>query len=242
MKRKFIYTVLLLTIIIVSGCSTQIIKLVTLEDKDFYKGREIVTKENDFNKISVEVDSYSGDEVVFYVHVENNSQNKIYVEPRDFYVDAMNEDLISIDPRFPRFHSLDPEKQINRINEDIESRKTSHAVVTGLNATFALVSIVADLTDKSQENDASQVSRDIAVWADNQVNEEIDYDDSMSGYESEREFWKNEVLRITDLYENDSIGGLVFVPLSRKAEYLKLTVTIEDRTFTFHYKKVVVEK
>ena len=238
MKSKVLLFIIVLGVIS-SACTTQIIRLVTLEDKDYYKGREIVTKLDDNSRISVEVDSYSGDEVVFYIQIENKSGEKIFVQPRDFYVDAVDEDLVSIDARFPRFYALDPERQIRKISEDMENRKTAHAVVTGANAALALVSIVADLSDNSSENDAHQVSRDIAVWADNQTDEEIDYDASMNEYDSQKQFWKNEVLRITDLYQNDSVGGLIFIPIKKEIEYLKFTVPLASGTYTFLYKKVV---
>ena len=240
MKGKVLLFIMVFGLI-TSACSTQIIKLVTLEDKDFYKGREIVTKVDDNTRISVEIDNYTGDEVVFYVQIENKSGEKIFIQPRDFYVDAVEKDLVSYDEHFRRFYALDPERQIKKINEDMEDRKTAHAVVTGLNATFALVSVVADLTDNDSENDAHQVSRDIAVWADNQVNEEIDYDAAMNEYDSQKEFWKNEVLRITDLYQNDAVGGLIFVPINKEIKYLKLTVPLDSGIYTFLYKQVVVE-
>ena len=241
MKKKIIPVGLVLLTIVVSGCSTPIVKLETLEDKDYYQGREIVTKENDTVNVSVEVDSYNKKEAVFYIQIENNSHQKIFIEPNDFYVEAVEKDLSSIDKRFKRFYALDPEKEIDKINDDMESRSTAHGVITGLNATFALVSIVADIADKNDDDDAYEVSRDIAVWADNQVNEEINFDASMNEYESQKEFWKNEVLRITDLYEDDRIGGLVFIPVSPKIEYLKFTIPIERRMFTFLYKRVVVK-
>jgi len=241
MKKKIIAACFVLIALTIYGCSTQIVKLETLEEKDYYKGREIVTKEDDKIGVSVEVDSYSGEQVVFYVHFENKSGNKILVEPKDFYVEAMKKDLISVEPYFKRLYALDPEKQINKINQDMENRKTEHSVLTGLNATLALVSLVVDLTDKNEENDVNQVSRDVAVWADNQVNEEMDYDASMREHKSQKEFWKNEVMRITDLYPNDSVGGLIFVPLDKRAELLKFSIHVDNKVFTFLYKKVIVE-
>lgn len=241
MKKKIIETCLVVLGLMVSGCSTQIVKLETLEDKDYYKGREIVTKEKDSVRVSVEVDSYKGNEAVFYVQVENESSRKILVEPKDFYVEVVEKDLLSVNKRFRRLYALYPEKQIQKINGDMESRSTVHGVVTGLNLFFALVSVVADITDKDDENDLHEVSRDIGMWADNQISEEIDYNTSMNEYESQEEFWKNEVLRITDLYQNDRIGGLVFVPVDPRAEYLRFTIPVESGTFTFLYKKVIVK-
>jgi len=240
MRRKLFLLIIILAAL-TSACSPQVVKLTSVDEAEYYNGREIVSKEDDNASVTVEIDTYSGDEVVFYIEIENKSNEKMFIKPANFYVDALEADLYSFDKHLPRFYALNPEEQIERIDGDKNSRKTAHSVFTGINAITGLVSIVADLSDGNNYGKAENVANDIGNWAGNQIDEEIDYDASMNEYEYQKEFWKNEVLRTTDLYQNDFTGGLLFVPISNEAEYLKLTIPTEFGNYNFLYKKVIAD-
>jgi len=240
-KTKVLIILGTLTIVL-SGCVPRsVYKLESLEEKEFYKGREIVTKVNDSTKVSVEVDNYDAGRVMFYVQIENNSSNKIFIEPADYYVDVVSEDLKTINTLYPRYYAVDPEKEINRINQDMESRKSSHSFLTGANAVLAFISVASDLTDKNDKHKANHVSDDINVWANNQTAENINYDNSISNLDSKKEYWKNQVLRKTDLYPGEQVGGIVVVSTNPEAEYLEFTIPLENNSYNFLFKKIIVE-
>jgi hypothetical protein len=228
--------------IVLNGCVQRpVYKLESMEEKEFYMGREISTKENDSTKISVEVDNYNRGQVMFYVQIENKSNNKIFVEPAEFYVDVISQDLNSIDTLYPRYYAADPEKEINKINHDMESRKSSHAFLTGANAVLAFINVASDLTNKKDKHKADHVSDDINVWANNQTDENIDYDNTVSNLDSKRDYWKNQALRKTDLYPGEQIGGIVEVSTNPKADYMELSVPAGDSVYNFLFKKVIIK-
>jgi hypothetical protein len=212
-----------------------------MEEKEFYMGREISTKENDSTKISVEVDNYDMGQVMFYVQIENKSGNKIFVEPGDVYVDVISKDLKSVNTLYPRYYAADPEKEINKINHDMESRKSSHSFLTGANAVLAFISVASDLTNKKDEHKADHVGDDINAWANNQTDENIDYDKSVSDLNSKKDYWKNQALRKTDLYPGEQIGGIVEVTTNPEADYLELSVPAGDSVYSFLFKKITVK-
>jgi hypothetical protein len=240
--KNILSIILGLLALIVGGCAVQpIYKLEPLEEKEYYKGREIVTKEDDSIKVSVEVDNYEKGMITFYVQVENKSCDKIFIEPENFYADAISEDLKSADTLYPRFYAADPEKEIQSISKEMENRKSAHSFVTGANAVLAFLSVAADLTNKRDENKAVHVGGDVAVWAGTQTNENIDYHNSMGDLDSLREYWKNEVLRKTDLYPGEQIGGLVFVYTNPEAKYLKLYIPAGIDRYDFLFKKIMIK-
>jgi hypothetical protein len=228
--------------IILSGCVQPLVyKLEPMDEKEFYKGREIVTKGNDSTSVSVEVDNYDAGRVMFYVQFKNNSDSKIFIEPVNYYVDVISEDLKTINTLYPRYYAADPEKEINNINRDIENRKNSHSFLTGANAVLAFINVAADLSDKNDKHKADHVGDDINVWANNQTDENIDYNNSLNDLSSKKEYWKNQALRKTDLYQGEQVGGIVVVSTNPEAEYLEFSIPLEDNVYNFLFKKIIVE-
>lgn len=242
MKKIFLQTTLALAVLFITACSTQnLFKADPLDEKIVYNGREIVTKENDYVSVSVEFDGQSENDFVFYVHLKNLSEDTVLVTPRDIFIEALNKDLSEVDKRFGIMWAADPEIELKQITKEKENRKTMHGITTGLNAAFALVSIIADLSDNNKYGDGHKVVRDVAVWADNQIREEIDYNESMKHLESQKEFWGNEVLRNTDLLKDDEVGGLVFLPFNPKVKYMRLVIPIGNTDFEFYFKQVKID-
>lgn len=242
MKSKLKTACLALSVIILTACSTQyLFKVDPLDEKIVYNGREIVTKENDAVSVSVEFDGQSENDFVFYVHIKNISDDTVLVTPRDIFIEALKKDLSEVDKRFGIMLAADPEIQLTHINKEKESRKTMHGVTSSLNAAFALVSIIADLSDNNKYGDGHKVIRNVTVWADNQIREEINYSESMKHLESQKEFWGNEVLRNTDLIKGEEVGGLVFVPFNPNVKYMRLIVPVGNTDFEFYYKQVKVD-
>ena len=233
---------LFFSLLALTACSTQnLFKVDPLDEKVVYNGREIVTKENEEVSVSVEFDGQSENDFVFYVHLKNISDDTVLVTPRDIFAEVLKKDLSEIDERFGLMRAIDPEIELTQISKEKENRKTMHGVTTGLNAAFALVSIIADLSDNNKHNDGHKVVRDVAVWADNQIREEIDYNESVKHLESQKEFWGNEVLRNTDLLKDDEVGGLVFIPFNPNVKYMRLVIPIGNTDFEFYFKQVKID-
>jgi len=237
MKRYF-YIVLLF---VIAGCSSaQLYKVDPLDDKDIYNGREFVTKESETSIVSVEFDGLSEGQFVFYIDVQNLSTQPAFIDPAEIFVEALHSDLLNIDQRFPVYYAVDPEKEIDAINKGIKTRKTFHEITTGANAAFTLLSIIGTLTDNNSRNDAHKVLHKVGRWADAQIREEIDYDASMKDMSAKREFWRKEALQITELQQDEIIGGLVFIPFNPKIKYLRIVVPVENEDFEFLFKVVKV--
>lgn len=242
MKKFLIQITINFAVLFITACSTQtFFKVDPLDEKEVYNGREIVTKESNEAVVSVEFDGQSGNDFVFYVEIENRSDETLAINPRDIFAEAVKKDLKKIDERFQPLWATDPEMELGRINKEKEGRKTMHSVTTGLNAAFTLLSIIGTLSDKDTHHDGHKVVRDVVVWADNQVREEIDYSESMKSLESQRKFWKNEVLNYTELKKDQRIGGLVFIPFNPQIKYLRFIIPIGNSDFEFYFKQVKID-
>ncbi|HOI29026.1 MAG TPA: hypothetical protein PLZ15_04630 [Melioribacteraceae bacterium] len=242
MKKYILLFAILPLILLGTGCSAQnIFKAEPIDEKEVYNGREIITKEMGDVIISVEFDGQSENDFVYYVEIMNRSGEIILVNPAGIFAKAVDRNLSETEEYFGTMRAADPERELMQINREKESRKTIHSVATGLNAAFALLSIIGNLSDDDTRNDGAKVVHDVFVWADNQAREEIDYSESMKHLESQRKFWKNEVLRKTELKPDDSVGGLVFIPFNPEIKFLRLTVPAGNLKFDFYFKQIQVE-
>lgn len=242
MKKIFLQATLALAVLFITACSTQkLFKADPLDEKEIYNGREIVAKETDEAVVSVEFDGQSDYNFIFYVEIENRSDEPLTINPRDIFAEAIKKDLTEIDERFQPLWAADPEIELSRIKKEKDGIKTMHSVSTGLNAAFTLLSIIGTLSDKDTRNDGRKVLHNVVVWADNQVREEIDYSESMKSLESQRKFWMNEALNYTELKKDQRVGGLVFIPFNPKIKFMRLVIPIGNTDFEFYYKMVKIE-
>ncbi|MBX3009684.1 MAG: hypothetical protein KF816_16795 [Melioribacteraceae bacterium] len=238
MKR---YLLFVLILVVTAGCSSgQLYKVDPLDEKELYNGREIVTKESENSIVSVEFDGLSEGQFIFYVDVQNLNNQPAIIDPAEIFAEALQSDLLSNDHRFPIFNAVNPENEIDAINKGIKSRKTFHEIATGANAAFTLLSIIGTLADNNSRNDGHKIIHKVGRWADVQIREEIDYDASMKEMETKREFWRNEALRLTELEQDEVIGGLIFIPFNPKVKYLRVVVPVEKEDFEFFFKVVKV--
>lgn len=224
------------------GCAPTYYQLKSTDKNvDYYQGKEVSYRDdNDFSS-SVSFEDQDASNFVFYITVENASDKDITIYPDSFYAEQLDENKVPIESRNgDKFFAINPEKRIDYLNSELKRRSDWHSVASGLNLTFALINVAADLSDSRSHHKAWHVSNDIAVWANNQVNEEIDYANSKKDIKSKSEFWKNEVLRKTTLFPKDQIGGLVFVPFNRKAKYIRLVIPIAQNEHVYLFKKVAV--
>ncbi|MBK8944526.1 MAG: hypothetical protein IPM32_04560 [Ignavibacteriae bacterium] len=218
-----------------TNCSSTLYSLFPDEESKLEMGRQIIEKEDSIAFSSLTFEESSQREYVLDLYVYNKSGEKITVDPKEVYFRVYNEDRKPINKE--NYFALDPENQISKINEDIENRETDHNVATGLNIAFSLLSTIVDLAD-DEDNDVEEVAENVAIFADNQINEEISYSEDKNYFENQKDFWKNDVLRITNLDSEESVQGILLVPIFSYAKYVKLFIPLGNTTHVYKFKQI----
>ncbi|MFZ1288706.1 MAG: hypothetical protein WAR79_01355 [Melioribacteraceae bacterium] len=219
-----------------TNCSTTNYSLFPDEESKLEMGRQIIEKEDSTAFSSLIFEESSQREYILDLFVYNKSGEKILVDPKEAYFKVYNEDREQINKE--KYFALDPEKQISKLNEDIEDRETDHNVVTGLNIAFSLLSTIVDLAD-DEDNDVEEVAENVAILVDNQVNEEISYSEDKKYFENNKDFWENDVLRITELDSEESVQGILLVPIFSYAKYVKLFIPLGNTVHIYKFKQEV---
>lgn len=231
-------------LLIISGCSATYYKLQSTDSNiDFYKGREVAHRDDDNYSTSISFEDQDNGNFIFYITAQNFSESQITFYPENIYADQLeeNKELIK-NPDKNCYFAIDPEKELAYLESELERRKKQHDVTSGLNFFLAAVNVATDLSNDHSRHKAKKVADDIATWADNQTNENVNYEIDKNDINSQKDFWKNQVLRKTTLYQNDNTGGLVFIPFNKDAKFIRLIIPVGERKHIYLFRKIEMHK
>jgi len=218
-----------------------IIKLKPESEKmDWYKGKEIVTLDNDSITIHISYDRNINKDYVFDVDVTNNSQNTVLVEPEKFSY-LLKKGSIKYGDTLKSVYAKDPEKvilELQKANSIHQSNMQTQAMVYSLGyflqfagQTKALVTGDAELSeridDQTRRTKENELIDDIS---NNRISESL----NNSSY-----IWEILALRKTTLYPNESISGKVFFPVDEWARTIELSFPIDRYDFKIIYNQTL---
>ena len=218
-----------------TNCGTTYFTLDPDEDSKLEMGRNVIEKEDDFALSALSFEDKTDKEFMFYLYVQNKNQETLLLDPKTIYVKVYDENKKQID--VPKIYAFDPEEQIYILNKNIQERETEHDVATGLNIVFSLFNTVADLTD-NDNNDAEEVLENVVIFTGNHIGEKIDYENDIDYLKSQKSYWKNEVLRKTELEENEDIGGIFYMPINPNAKFLKIYIPLGKTVHTYKFQQI----
>ena len=239
MKTQLQNLTLILAAIFLTNCSSSFLTLSPDEKSSLDMGRRIIEKETENVFSSISFEDQNSKEYIFHLFVYNKNDKRVTIDPKKIYFKAYDENR---DPMYStRFYAFNPEDEIRNINKEMAEREDEHDVSTGLNIAFSLFDTILDLSDDEDDN-VGEVLENVAIFTSNQVGEEIDYSNDMEYLQAQKTFWKNEVLRITELDQEEDTGGIFFTPIISDAKYIKLFIPFGDEVHTYKFKQIVVEE
>jgi hypothetical protein len=233
MKSFNYFSLSIFFLLIFFSCSPKpILEITTLEtDKEYYNGNEFVGKSDSTALVFLEFIEQNFHQYVYYLQIENVSERTyLYTADNNFSKTYHTKERLDNDKYNMMLYAVDPEEKIKQINSDIKSRETRHAISTGCNCLGGLFSAASSIASEDDEDDAN-----VADWIVNQEEENIDYENDIYELNSEREFWKTEVLRKNTLHPAEVIGGLVFIKKDIQAKYFKVFINVDNSQFEFLY-------
>ena len=234
---KSLKNLILLTVLLfgLTNCGTTLFTLTPDEESSLEMGRRVIEKENSFALSALSFEDKTENEFIFYLFVENKDEEIFLLDPQEILVKAYDEHKNKI--QLPVIHAIDPEEQIYVLDKNIEERENTHEVVTGLNIAFSLLDTFVDLTD-DDDNNAEEVLENVVIFSGKQIGEEIDYDNDIDYLKSQKDYWKNEVLRRTELSKEENIGGVFYLPIIREAKFIKIYVPLGKTIHTYKFEQI----
>ncbi len=218
-----------------TNCGTSLFTLSPDEEASLEMGRRIIEKENSFALSTLSFEDRTENEFILYLYAENKDEEIVLLDPKKIFVKAYDENREQV--QIMIVHAVDPEKQIYVLDKNIEERGNTHDVVTGLNIAFSLLDTFVDLTD-DDDNNTEEVLENIVIFSGNQIGEEVDYDNDIDYLKSQKDYWKNEVLRKTELSNKENIGGIFYLPIIREAKFIKIYVPLGRTIHTYKFEQI----
>lgn len=234
MNNNIKYFLVILIFLGLTNCSSSFYTLSPDEMSSFEKGRELIEKEDNSAYSSISFEDYTDDEFVFHVFVYNKEEGFIF-DPSLISIKFYDKNRKPLSSN--KYFAINPEEQIERLDLAIKERDNTHDVSTGLNIAFALLSTVVDLTD-GEDNNTEEVLENVVVFADNQISEEVAYDSEIDFLKANKAYWKNEVLRKTELSREEGVDGVVYLPFNEEAKYVKIFIPIGKSLHTYKFQQV----
>ncbi len=235
--KNFTYKIIIVSLsILLTNCSSSFFTLNPDEESSLELGRKVIEKETAEAYSSIVFEEQTKGKYTFQLFVYNKDEEKIIVDPKNIYFKIYDKNRNPI--REKKYYAYDPEEKIREINSDISYREDEHSVNSGLNLLFSLFDTAIDLSD-DEDNNLGEVLENVAIYSSNQINENISYDEDMDYLESQKYFWKNKVLRITELDKDEEIDGMFFTPILTEAKYIKLFIPLGKTIHTYKFKQTL---
>jgi len=234
--KKFLLPVSLLFLFILSGCSSvHVISVQSLEkEKEIYKGREISYKIDDNYVTELEVDGINNGKIYFYIYIKNKTDKAIEIRPEGMYLKSYSSERDLDEGNGVKYWAFDPENALEEIKDDMDKAKNWKDAAVGLNCCFSFFSFVSHITS-DDDYEIIEAVDDAAGFAVRHAVIESEYKGEMRQLHSEKEFWRNEVLRRTNLLPGEEIGGIVVMPLPEKVKFLRVVIPFEKNDHTYLY-------
>ena len=230
-KTKFLYPVLLFLI----GCSSQQffdVKVIN-DEIEYFQGREVISREDNIVKSLLNYENQDGNCFVFYLQIENKSDVKYDVHPEQIFMQVNSEYNSDENASSVIYnYALDPERELQLIEQEMIERESDYTANTTTNCLFGLFSVVHDVSNDEDENDISY------DWAGRMLDENIDYQNDLEELKAGKEFWQNEVLRITTLYPGERIGGLIFIPICPTSNRFSVIIPVAQTEHVYRFIQV----
>lgn len=208
------------------------------------KLEEIQTENNEIDTMQcvstyIEFIQQEGDLFLFYVEIESNSEEILEIYPTDIHMEIVK-DLEDPEMKYiERHYAMDPVAQVMEIDRMMHEEEKRHEGATTENVVFGVMNVFVDLASE-REDKGPAVIGDIFETGINQANEETYHSDVKEDLKASKEFWKNEVLNETDLYPDEVIGGLVYLPFSKTARLFKVVIPVCESPESHLFKQVQI--
>jgi hypothetical protein len=241
LQNKILSILILFTTILFTNCSPSRTAILNLKpqtpNNEWYKGKEIVTLDNDSIVIRISFDRSDNNYYVFDTEIINNSEKTILVDPEKFCYKIISGKIKGGDAII--LTAKDPEKVILELQKDYAIHKNNMEMEAMANS-FGYFLQFAGQTKALLTNDPD-LSKRIDHQSQRMKNDEIINDIQNnrigSALENSSYVWEILALRKTTLYPYQNISGKVFFPISGLAETLEFYFALDNQEKKLLYKQ-----
>lgn len=200
----------------------------------WYKGKQILTIENEIVSIQLSFDRTSSDNYLFDVDVLNTSDSTLLVDPQKFYYSLIDpksrKNPVIVNARDPEVTILDLQKRYALNQSRVETEKMSYAFGYFLNAVGQTAALVKGDREASENFNQNYQDLEREEFLEDVRNQKI-----AESLESTSYIWEILALRKTTLRKNESINGVVFFPVNKDDKTLEFFFPVGGSTLKINF-------
>lgn len=203
----------------------------------WYQGTEYIHSTADDITVTVAYVRHTKDNVIFDVEAVNNSGGVVRVDPVYFSYKATRADKL-----LAAGQAINPEAKLLDIDLEISDKKAnqkSMLLLAAIGATAIIAEEIIDNDEEDEDNYRDESGEAAATYAlaatTSSGIENSEYEVGSLKYKKER--WATEALRISDLFPDDYIRGLVFFPIAEDADFYEIKIKAGNTIHTFRFRQ-----
>ncbi|MHB1687085.1 MAG: hypothetical protein ACYCVH_06910 [Ignavibacteriaceae bacterium] len=221
------------------GCATiPVYRINALEQQsDLYMGMETIRKGNNNAEVTLQFQSQSESNYVFFVKIKNTSNMQYIVEPKNIFSKSVTGENISDSTNY---YAVDPEQQIKQFDKEINSTTAQKQTNDGLNVLCTVLDLATDVATigkKRSDEEEENIQNERDKRQQGNIQQDNYYSNKISSLEDQKAYWMNNMLRTSILYPGDEISGYLYLPIIPKAEIIKVVVPVNGNGYNFLYKQ-----
>lgn len=227
----------ILFLLFATACTSSYYLIEPNEEYELYGGRKIIHAEHDSLLLSLNFEGYNNGEIFFFLYAENSGGKEVLIDPQKIEMTILEAEEFEYAGK--ELSAIDPEEQLAELNAKEALLDESYETASGLNCLFASFSVIASIADDSEETDPIN---ETGYWLEEMNEDHERYKYAKESLSSAREFWRNEVFRITTLQKGDSYGGLLVFQMIKAARMFVIAIQVGELKFKYYFRQSEVER
>lgn len=203
------------------------------EDIRWNYGRQVVRIKSDSIEAEIFFDNHTKKHLVFDVEVTNWSSGEVLVAPEAIYLQQEESDA--------RIHALDPEFEIfgKKMEASRQEAKAKNlALGVGIAAVATVVAVAATSNNDSNSSNNGDYNNLTSITY---IGTDVAPPPPLLYYPPEVAFWEDLSLRKTTLAHGYKAGGKVVFPRLDQYRAFSISIPVEGRLLTAHFRQKVFQ-
>lgn len=225
------------------GCATPqpLVRLDPRGTKDvvWVAGRAVVAKERGGVRVATAFEVQDGSMLALRLEIENQLPQPIEVSPSDFtFVKCAT---AADDSCVGAFSIIDPEQVLAALDERQSRERADAANEAALNTSLVLLSAVGDVASIASRRPHPTTGLRTVALAEQGQAAAARADATIASLGTARATWSNVAFRRTTIAAGAGAGGLIYLPIDVKAQFVWLYIRAAGQEVPFGFRQTVRE-
>ncbi len=209
------------------------------EEKLFYKGREIISKESNDLLILINYEDQVKYELVFNLAIINQSDHTIEIDPtkicleihKTYPPDVYGNKIVTL-------FSIDPKTRIETLKEGLLATNLNKQKSDVANMYVSLAEVFKDISELGREKTTAELLRETLIEHERRqlvASQELHFQSTINNIYENKYYWENIALRKTTLNPGDEMSGYIHFPLDENARVVKIVIPLNDTLQSFSF-------